>query len=215
VPGDGVASEVRKRLADRLLTLLRLVETSDWTWFEEGLSYDNARLPHALIVTGVATGNAAYVDAGFRSLRWLMTMQTAPSGHFRPVGTEGFGEMRVSPRAFDQQPLEAAATISACLAAGRADGDVAWAAAARCAFAWFIGGNDLLSPLADLETGGCRDGLHPDRPSENRGGESVLAYLLSLAEIRELAHASGALTLAAPVKSVRPERPVHLRRNVL
>ncbi len=199
-PGDGIALSIRKSLADRLLVLIRAVETDEWVWFEEGLSYDNARLPQALIVTGIATGNVAYREAGLRSLRWLMTQQTAPSGHFRPVGTQSFGKTRSSPRAFDQQPLEAAATISACLAAERATGDLAWVTTAHRVFAWFIGGNDLLSPLADLETGACRDGLHPDRPSENRGGESVLAYLLSLAEIRELAHASGTVGAGAPLE---------------
>jgi hypothetical protein len=58
------------------------------------------------------------------------------------------------------------------------------------AFAWFLGGNDLALPLVDVETGSCRDGLHPDRANENRGGESVLSYLLGLAEIRQLARAS-------------------------
>jgi glycosyltransferase involved in cell wall biosynthesis len=201
-PGDGAANSMRKALADRLLVLIRAVETDDWVWFENGLSYDNARLPQALIATGVATGNTAYLEAGLRSLRWLMTQQTAPSGHFRPVGTAGFGETRTPPKAFDQQPLEAAATISACVAAERATGDVAWGTAAHHVFTWFIGGNDLLLPLVDLETGGCRDGLHPDRPSENRGGESVLAYLLSLAEIRELANASGTVAAGAPLEVV-------------
>jgi glycosyltransferase involved in cell wall biosynthesis len=188
---DGMAGHIRLLLADRLMALLAKVETDDWVWFEEGLSYDNARLPQALIATGISTESSAYIDAGTRSLSWLIGQQTSPTGSFRPVGTEGFGETRSPPRAFDQQPLEAAATISACLAAWRADGDDAWASEAESAFAWFLGGNDLLLPLVDLETGGCRDGLHPDRPSENRGGESVLAYLLSLAEIRKLARASG------------------------
>ena len=112
-------------------------------------------------------------------------------GYFRPVGTESFGDKRKPPRAFDQQPLEATATISACLAAWRADGDAEWRADAARAFAWFLGSNDLSMPLVDLETGSCRDGLHPDRPNENRGGESVVSYLLGLAEIRQLARLSG------------------------
>ena len=124
---------------------------------------------------------------GLRSLRWLMTLQTTPAGLFRPVGTESFGDKRKPPQAFDQQPLEATATISACLAAWRADGDAEWKADAARAFAWFLGSNDLSLPLVDLETGSCRDGLHPDRPNENRGGESVVSYLLGLAEIRQLA----------------------------
>src|SRR6267154_4029931 len=139
-----------------------------------------------------------YLDAGLRSLHWLMTQQTTPAGLFRPVGTAGFGEQRQHPRAFDQQPVEAAATIGACLAAWRADGDAEWKAIATRVFAWFLGSNDLSTALVDPHTGSCRDGLHPDRANENRGGESVLSYLLGLAEIRQLAHANVGLTHPAP-----------------
>ncbi|MGA7658146.1 MAG: glycosyltransferase family 4 protein [Methylocella sp.] len=191
VPKDSLAERVRTLLADRLISIMSLVETKDWVWFEEGLAYDNARLPQALIITGISTGASTYVEAGLRSLRWLMTVQTTQEGYFRPIGTESFGDKRTPPRAFDQQPLEAAATISACLAALRADGNAEWRADAARAFAWFLGGNDLSLPLVDLETGSCRDGLHPDRPNENRGAESVLSYLLGLAEIRQLALISG------------------------
>jgi glycosyltransferase involved in cell wall biosynthesis len=191
VPEDFLAERVRNLLAERLISIMSLVETEDWVWFEDGLAYDNARLPQALIVTGISTGASAYVEAGLRSLRWLMTVQTAPEGNFRPIGTESFGNKRTPPQAFDQQPLEAAATISACLAALRADGNAEWRADAARAFEWFLGSNDLSLPLVDLETGGCRDGLHPDRPNENRGAESVLSYLLGLAEIRQLALISG------------------------
>jgi glycosyltransferase involved in cell wall biosynthesis len=181
------AQEVRRFLADRLMSALAAVETQDWVWFEDGLAYDNARLSQALMLTGMATQTPAYVDAGLRSLRWLMTRQTAPEGHFRPVGTAGFGDKRQHPRAFDQQPLEATATIAACLTAWRANGHAEWEAIATNVFAWFLGSNDLSVALVDLHTGSCRDGLHPDRANENRGGESVVSYLLGLAEIRQLA----------------------------
>jgi hypothetical protein len=94
--------------------------------------------------------------------------------------------------------LEATATISACLAAWRGDGDAEWRADAARAFSWFLGSNDLSAPLVDLETGSCRDGLHPDRPNENRGGESVVSYLLSLSEMRQIAHMSAGQTKFAP-----------------
>ncbi len=190
VPDDDLAARLRVLLADRLIAIFAAVETENWTWFEEGLAYDNARLPQALILTGIATGTAGYTKAGLRSLRWLMTRQTAASGVFRPVGTQGFGEKRAAPRMFDQQPLEAAATISACLAAWRVEGDAKWKTDAIRVFTWFLGHNDLSLPLVDLETGSCRDGLHPDRANENRGGESAVSYLLSLAEIRQ-AHRLG------------------------
>jgi glycosyltransferase involved in cell wall biosynthesis len=198
IPEDSNARRLRSLLADRLIAIMAAVETEDWVWFEEGLAYDNARLPQALIVTGRSTGTLAYVNAGLRSLRWLMTLQTAPAGCFRPIGSQSFGAKRTQPMAFDQQPLEANATISACLAAWRADGDFKWRADAARAFAWFLGSNDLSLPLVDVESGSCRDGLHPDRANENRGGESVVCYLLSLAEMRQLAYLSGERTQLRP-----------------
>jgi glycosyltransferase involved in cell wall biosynthesis len=190
VAGDCTAGHMRHRLADRLMAILAQAETKDWAWFEDGLAYDNARLPQALIATGMSSGSRARVDAGLRTLRWLMTLQTTPTGLFRPVGSDSFGDKRKPPQAFDQQPLEASATISACLAAWLADGDPKWRDDAARAFAWFLGSNDLSLPLVDLETGSCRDGLHPDRPNENRGGESVVSYLLGLSEIRQIARLS-------------------------
>ncbi len=168
-PDDFHAGEIRHRLAESLMTILAWVESPGWVWFEEGLAYDNAR-----------------------------TQQTASGGHFRPIGTAGFGEQRQHPRAFDQQPLEATASIAACLTAWRAEGDVEWKTIAMRIFGWFLGSNDLSIALVDPHTGSCRDGLHPDRANENRGGESVLSYLLGLAEIRQLAHVNVGLTHPAP-----------------
>ena len=104
---------------------------------------------------------------------------------------------------FDQQALEATATISACLAAGRAQESDMWSAAAAAAFAWFLGQNDLSTPVVDIETGSCRDGLHRDRPNENRGGESVVCYLLSLAEIRQAGLVRGDRTSIVPLRALR------------
>jgi hypothetical protein len=181
------ADRVRRLLADRLIAALRMVETKDWVWFEEVLAYDNARLSQALIQTGMATDTSAYVNAGLRSLRWLMERQTAPAGHFRPVGNESFGQIRQKPKAFDQQPLEASATISACLAASRAEKGATWTADAFRAFGWFLGDNDVQTTMIDLRTGACCDGLHIDRRNENKGAESTLSYLLGLVELRKFA----------------------------
>jgi glycosyltransferase involved in cell wall biosynthesis len=184
---DSHARRLRDLLANRLMVRLAETETRGWEWFEASLAYDNARLPQALIATGCATDTASYTSAGLRCLHWLARLQTSASGMFRPVGSQSFGAQRVPPQPFDQQPLEAAAMISACAAAWRADRDPAWVAEAGRAFAWFLGSNDLSVPLVDPETGSCRDGLHPDRANENRGGESAVSYLLALAEMRELA----------------------------
>jgi glycosyltransferase involved in cell wall biosynthesis len=180
------ASMMRHRLAERLLTLLSTVETDSWVWFEESLSYENARLPQALILTGIGTGVPSYIAAGLRTLKWLMVLQTSPDGCYRPVGSQSFGRERSAPQPFDQQPLEATATISACRAAWRVESNLRWRTDALRAFGWFLGSNDLSICMADVESGSCSDGLHPDRANQNRGGESVVSWLLALVEIRAL-----------------------------
>jgi glycosyltransferase involved in cell wall biosynthesis len=190
IPRDAVANHVRGLLASKLTSMLAARKTNDWLWFEDVLAYDNARLPQALIQTGLRTRTPSYVEAGRRSLRWLMSLQTTPLGCFRPVGTKSFGRVRQKPEAFDQQPVEAAATISACLSAWRVDRGAEWRTGAMRAFDWFLGENDLQTTMIDAATGSCLDGLHPDRPNENKGAESVLSYLLGLVEIRQFKRAA-------------------------
>jgi glycosyltransferase involved in cell wall biosynthesis len=209
--GDTRASRLRVTLADRLLDLMGKVETPDWVWFEEGLAYDNARFCEALLRTGTATGNPALVEAGMRSLRWLTAQQSGPQGLFRPVGSDGFQDVRSPPRPFDQQPVEAAATIAACSTAFAVTGEARWRMSADRAFAWFLGSNDLSLPLVDVETGSCRDGLHADRPNENRGGESVVSYLLGLADMQLLARTDAAHA-TPPLRSSAQTLPSLLHR---
>jgi hypothetical protein len=197
---DIVASGMRKLLADRLMALFHANQRHNWLWFEDVLAYDNARLSQALIQTGMATHTPAYIDAGLRSLRWLMSFQTTPSGRFRPVGSKSFGRVRRVPEAFDQQPVEASATISGCLAAYRVNAGEEWPLGAKRAFDWFLGENDLQTALIDSDTGSCSDGLHPDRPNENKGAESVLSYLLGLVEMRQFTAAEAAGTSKPPSK---------------
>jgi glycosyltransferase involved in cell wall biosynthesis len=198
---DAFANAMRKLLADRLVALFVASQRKDWLWFEDVLAYDNARLSQALIQAGTATHTTAYVEAGLRSLRWLISLQTASSGHFRPVGSKSFGKVRQSPEAFDQQPVEACAMISACFAAWRADKSAEWLAGAQCAFRWFLGENDLRTTLIDPATGSCSDGLHPDRPNANKGAESVLSYLLGLVEIRQFMAAASRVKPASKLSS--------------
>jgi len=206
VAGDLYANRMRGLLADRLMSMLSANKAKAWLWFEDVLAYDNARLPQALIVTGLGTGTPHYVEAGRQSLRWLMSLQTAPKGFFRPIGTESFGRVRQPPQAFDQQPVEAAATISACLSAWQVDRGAEWRAGAMRAFDWFLGANDLQTTLVDPDTGSCLDGLHPDRPNDNKGAESSLSYLLGLVEIRQFRRAA---TISASQLAIRRgNRPI-------
>jgi glycosyltransferase involved in cell wall biosynthesis len=182
--GDSLVNQTRETLTARLMELFEANAQPDWRWFEEGLSYDNAKLAHALILSGRATGQPAVLECGLEALRWLTELQMSEQGHFRPIGSNGFYHRGGVRAKFDQQPIEAHATVSACLEAYRATADVWWYEQAQRAFDWFIGWNDLGLELYSSETGGCRDGLHVDRVNGNQGAESTLAFLLSLAEMQ-------------------------------
>jgi glycosyltransferase involved in cell wall biosynthesis len=181
--GDRLAADVRGILTDRLVDMYAAAATDDWPWFEDIVTYDNAKLPHALILSGRWSGNETALEIGLKTLRWLCTVQTSPRGCFRPIGVHGFFRRGEGQASFDQQPLEAHATTSACIEAYRVTGDAHWLNTARWAFEWFLGRNDLGLPVYDASTGGCRDGLLEDRVNENQGAESTLAMLLSLAEM--------------------------------
>lgn len=182
--GDSLVNQTRETLTCLLMERFEASSHPDWQWFEEELSYDNAKLAQALIVSGEATAQPAVLDRGLKALRWLIQVQTSEKGHFRPIGSNGFYRRGGARANFDQQPVEAQATVSACLEAYRVTSDHCWYEHAQRAFDWFIGWNDLGLELYSPETGGCRDGLHVDRVNGNQGAESTLAFLLSLAEMR-------------------------------
>ncbi len=184
--GDRRAGQIREELAGRLLRLYQQCRTDDWRWYEDRLTYCNAVLPHAMLLSGRWLGNDAIVGAGFESLEWLAGLQhsTPPGGHFVPIGSNGFYIQGRERARFDQQPVEAQNMAAACLEAYRITGKDTWRREARRAFEWFLGRNDLNLPVYDPTTGGCNDGLHPDRLNANQGAESTLAFLQILLELR-------------------------------
>ena len=183
--GDRDAQRVRLALAQRLLRMYESVSRPDWKWFEDVVAYGNARLPQAMLLVGSACGDERMLSAGFDSLEWLMeTQRCQTNGHFVPIGSQGFYRRGGEKARFDQQPIEAAGAVSACLQAYRVTGHARWLSQAWSAFNWFLGDNDLQLPLYDSETGGCRDGLHPERANQNQGAESSLSFLMALLEMR-------------------------------
>ena len=191
-PGDRAALTASEALANRLLDSYRANRSVNWNWFESVLAYSNARLPQALIRAGMRAGNDEMVSAGLETLNWLMTIQRCKiEGHFVPIGSHGFYSKNTERARFDQQPVEACGAVSACLQAYRATGEQRWRKEAWCAFNWFLGDNDLQIALYDPVSGGCRDGLHPDRANENQGAESTLSFLMALLEMREFGEATG------------------------
>ena len=184
--GDSTAAARRAELADRLLGLFERTSRPDWPWFEDSVTYCNSRLSQALIVSGDRMDRSDMLDAGMRSLDWLISVQSSPDGQFAAIGSSGFYERGASPASFDQQPVEASAMVSACLDAYRVHHDRRWMMQARWAFNWFLGENHLQHWLFDPATGGCRDGLHLDRANQNQGAEATLSFLLALHELRTM-----------------------------
>ena len=204
--GDRLANQTRDSLVARLLDRFEKGRADGWQWCEELVSYDNARVAQALILSGGDSGQPAVQAQGLEALRWLAELQTSEDGYFRPIGSQGFyprGGVRAN---FDQQPIEAHAMVSACLDAHRVTGEVRWQEEAFRAFDWFMGRNDLGLELYSPSSGGCHDGLHVDRVNQNQGAESTLAYLLALAEMK-LAQNAVALTDSTPAAdhAARPQ----------
>jgi hypothetical protein len=181
--GESKVHGLQRELSERLLSRFEKEGSADWPWCEDILTYDNARLPQALIVSGDRLGRGDMVAAGLASLRWLAELQCAEDGLFAPIGSNGFYPRSGERARFDQQPLEACAMVSACFDAWSVTGDEHWSQEMWRAFTWFLGENELGVSLHDPTTGGCRDGLHSDRPNENQGAESTLSFMLALADM--------------------------------
>lgn len=184
-PGDRDAQTASSVLTTRLIELYRANQSPDWAWFEDVLAYSNARLPQAVLIAGRRNSDHQMTSVALEALNWLNeTQRCAGQNHFVPIGSQGFYRKGCERARFDQQPVEASGAVSACLEAYRTTGDDHWRKEAWLAFNWFLGGNDLQIALYDSTTGGCRDGLHPERVNENQGAESTLAFLMAQVEMR-------------------------------
>ena len=186
-PGDRDAQKIRSVLSRRLLEMYASIRRPGWEWFEDVVAYGNARLPQAMLVVGSASSDDRMISGGLEALDWLLKAQHCETNHhFVPIGSQGFYHQGGEKARFDQQPIEAAGAVSACLEAYRITGDGRWRSEAWSAFNWFLGDNDLQLPLYDSATGGCRDGLHPERANQNQGAESTLSFLMAWLEMRSL-----------------------------
>lgn len=182
-PSATFARNSMEILAGKLMKLYEENSSIEWKWFESSLTYSNAKFSHALIVCGHDLSNEEMLKVGIDSLTWLTAVQTSSRGHFQPVGSDASFKRGGAKPLFDQQPIEAHSTVSACLEAYLLTKDKKWYAEAEKAFQWFIGANDLGLSLYDPVTGGCFDGLHIDRVNLNQGAESTIVFLLSLIEM--------------------------------
>jgi len=189
IAGDGLVAtveECRHLVEISADALMKAFASGDKKhgWFEPRLSYDNARLPEALILAGGHLDNPDMTEAGLAALDFIMDRQTSARGWFCPIGTSSFAQSDASHPEFDQQPIEALATVDACFAAWRTTGHTRYAEQAEAAFLWFGGDNDHGMALVSIEDGGCCDALTATGLNQNQGAESILSYHLAATAVR-------------------------------
>ena len=165
-----------ERFVEQLASAYERNASDEWKWFEGRLSYDNARLPQALISGGSALGRDDLIEAGLESLRWLGDECGLADGMLRLPGHHGRRQGEPAPGLGDEQPLDAAALVEAELAAFAITHEPEHGIRARRSFEWFLGRNRLDRPLYDFATGGCSDGLGTEELNANEGAESTLAF---------------------------------------
>lgn len=185
-PEEQLVRDALNTLADRINDEFVANEASDWPWFEDVATYDNGRMPQALLLAGMALDRDDMVERGLRVLDWLLRVQTSSEGCLSLIGCHGWMQQNGSRAQFAQQALDAAALVEACKAAYRATEDERYLFEMRRCFAWFLGHNDLGRPLIDFKTRGCLDGLEAEGVSENQGAESIVSWLLALLTMHEM-----------------------------
>jgi len=217
--GDSEVRRTRASLAERLFQRFKDGMGQDWPWCEDTVTYANGKLSHALLMSGKWMGRGDLVEMGLRSLEWLIAQQTSEHGMLSIIGTNGWYTRGGKKAQFDQQPIEAHSLVDACIEAFHVTGDRHWLDQTRKCFNWFLGDNDLRTPLYDFTTGGCRDGLEVDAVNENQGAESTLAWLMSLLQMHDLqielalGEAAEKTTVPKPApKAIKPSGPVRARR---
>ncbi len=187
------AFRLLERFTEQLAAVYRRTAGDGWHWFEDELTYDNARLSQALLGGGDALGRDDLTELGLESLRWLGDECGLEDGPLRLPGHGGRKRHEAAPGRGDEQPLDAAALVEAELAAFVVTRNTEHGIRATRAFEWFLGRNHLQRPLYNFATGGCSDGLGSEAVNQNEGAESTLALhraalLLDAAGIRAPVH---------------------------
>jgi len=183
-PMDDGMMELTHKLALRLYNEYQAHRHADWHWYESLLAYDNALLPLAMLRAAELLNDDSFRRVGFESMAFL-EKHTMLKGHLSLVGNEGWFRRDGLFSRFDQQPVDAMATVLLFLQAYNMTGEPHYLQSVYTAFMWFLGENDLRMSLYDFETGGCCDGLERDGVNRNQGAESTLAYLISYLAVQQ------------------------------
>ncbi|MBG0767609.1 MAG: glycosyltransferase [Spirochaetaceae bacterium] len=184
--GDSDVRRMMELLSEKLFALYRQNSQENWPWVADTVTYANAIIPQAMIISGQALHQEEMLHVGLESLAWLVRIQRDPRGWFVPVGNAGWFQRGGEQARFDQQPIEAYHMIEACHEAYLATMDTAWLDHGVLCMEWFFGRNDLNLSLYNHTTGGCCDGLRPDGVNGNQGAESTLAGIMSLLNMHRM-----------------------------
>lgn len=178
-PGADIAREGLGLLAEKLLGFFQRHSSAQWPWFEPFFTYDNARLPQALLLAYRFVPREEYLQTALQSLDFLTTV-LFQNGYFDLIGNEGWFYNGKKKTVFSQQPLDAGSLAETYLLAFALTGKEAYQDLSHAAFQWFLGRNRLGKALYFPDTGACADGLDHHGVSKNKGAESTIAFLIAL-----------------------------------
>jgi hypothetical protein len=175
------------RCAELNLAAFRKSSDQKWKWFGDMITYDSGRLPLSQLLAFETTGDSRFRDTGLASLDFLIaTSFDAKGTQLSLVGNKGWFKKGETPVRFDQQPIDAASLVEACVLAARLSGNPKYFRHARTAFDWFLGNNVKNAVLFDFQSGGCRDGLTESGPNQNEGAESTIMYVIARCTLEKL-----------------------------
>lgn len=182
------ASQFRRllvQLADKLVSLYKETRTVDWHWFEDAITYGNAKMSEALLRAYQVTKNEDYLNVALESLDFL-TKEQWNGVYFELVGNDGWYPKGGERAFFGQQPVDAGYLVEAYVAASEVSDKFKYLELARLAFEWFLGRNRLNAALYDFADGSVADGIDSNGISANQGAESVVCYLLAVLSLSQL-----------------------------
>ena len=185
-PDDPIVYGWLDQLSHKVWAFFHRHSSTEWPWFENHLTYSNAKLPHALICAGHFLNNQAILQDGLHALDWLFRIQVSQENTLSIIGNKHWYFKGAEKSDFDQQPVEAISLIDALAEAFAQTRDEKWRTHSHLCLGWFYGCNALNTPMPDLQTGGCSDGLEYESISYNQGAESTLSWLLSGLRLQEI-----------------------------
>lgn len=179
---DSVSQAINylKILSEVLVRNYNTHEEKGWEWFEDSMTYDNFRLPHALFCAFFITGEKLYENIAEKTLNCTLKYNyNFNKSYFDFIGQNGWLEKKGIKAKYDQQSLEAAGAVEAFAFAYFVTGKLSYFKKAHEAFSWFFGKNRNNAPLVTDEKDGVYDGLTKTGVNENKGAESIICFLIA------------------------------------